>query len=562
MTPEQVLRTLRSLWWAMALVIAMLGTGSIQAHASINEWTSRGPFGGAIKALAIDPQKTSTMYAATYDRVFKTIDGAASWMPASTGLTGYSVLTGLAIDPQNTSTLYSWGIGWGALFKSTDSAANWNSVLLPNRFGVSDVAITGDGTTYVTGSVYGEDGPPRYSIILKTVDGGATWNTLTLPQYFFAQRVAIDPQSPSTVYVAGYVYAGDPAAEYATMLRSVDAGANWITGGNLPFPIFLLVPDPRNPGTLYVGTFGFGVYSRGRGVYKSTDGGATWNAANSGFPDGFVNALALAIDPGDSRTLYAVMGVELWSDYTFTLPQGGCCLVPGRVFKSTDAGESWSAVQSGLMETAFDTNVDGDSAPLPVGLAIDPSNSGTVYLGTNGDGIFKSTDGGADWNAANVGLTAMHIDAVAVDPQHESTIYAATWTRFFKSEDGGLTWRSSQWGIPALFVSAIAIDPQNPSTIYAGADSQEDGSFLGGVFRSMDGGTSWSSTSLRCPVANLAIDKLDSNTLYAGTNCGLYKTTDGGESWNLLDTGGGSSNAIAIARRPAHHKYGWRRDLD
>jgi photosystem II stability/assembly factor-like uncharacterized protein len=100
--------------------------------------------------------------------------------------------------------------------------------------------------------------------------------------------------------------------------------------------------------------------------------------------------------------------------------------------------------------------------------------------------------------------------------------------------------------MPTLFVSAIAIDPQNPSTIFAGAGTQEDGDFIGGVFRSMDGGTTWSATSLRCSVENLAIDILNSNTLYAATDCGLYKTTDGGESWNLLNTGPGPTSAIAI----------------
>jgi photosystem II stability/assembly factor-like uncharacterized protein len=143
-------------------------------------------------------------------------------------------------------------------------------------------------------------------------------------------------------------------------------------------------------------------------------------------------------------------------------------------------------------------------------------------------------------------LTGLAIDAVAVDPQQASTIYAASWTRFFKSEDGGLTWRSGQWGTPALFVRAIAIDPQNPSTIYAGAPSQGDLFFLGGVFRSTDGGTSWTATSLRCSVEMLAFDSQNSNTLYAGTDCGLYKTTDAGESWIPLYTAGGPTYVLAI----------------
>src|SRR5664279_1737490 len=95
------------LGWPTVFLIAVLGPGLQQACAGINEWTNLGPYGGPVKALVSDPQNTRTMYAATYDKVFKTVDGAGSWLPASTGLTGYPIFSGLAIDYQNTSTLYA-----------------------------------------------------------------------------------------------------------------------------------------------------------------------------------------------------------------------------------------------------------------------------------------------------------------------------------------------------------------------------------------------------------------------------------------------------------------------
>ena len=108
---EEVLRIAGGLRWASVVVIAALATGWQQARAGINEWTPLlGPYGGHITALAIDPQDPCTMHAGTGSGVFKTIDGAASWMPASAGLGTNPFVFGLAIDPQYTIsvTIADW----------------------------------------------------------------------------------------------------------------------------------------------------------------------------------------------------------------------------------------------------------------------------------------------------------------------------------------------------------------------------------------------------------------------------------------------------------------------
>jgi disulfide bond formation protein DsbB len=117
---EEVLRTGRSLRWAAVLVVATVGTGLRTAHAGINQWTSLGPYGGAIKTLVI--------------------------------------------DPQNTSTLYAWSAG-SELFKSTDGAASWNAMRLPLPFAVWAVALAPGGVIYVGGETYIENqiyGSPPY----------------------------------------------------------------------------------------------------------------------------------------------------------------------------------------------------------------------------------------------------------------------------------------------------------------------------------------------------------------------------------------------------------------
>jgi photosystem II stability/assembly factor-like uncharacterized protein len=136
------------------------------------------------------------------------------------------------------------------------------------------------------------------------------------------------------------------------------------------------------------------------GVFKSLDGGASWDARNSGLP-GKLYLYALAIDPQRESTLYAV-------------------LAGGGVFKSSDGGESWSAVNAGLPTIS----VNGRQSYLVTSLVIDPVHPDTLYA--NGNGVYRSTDGGATWKAVNMGLTTFGVNSLAIDSQDTRTVYAGT----------------------------------------------------------------------------------------------------------------------------------------
>jgi photosystem II stability/assembly factor-like uncharacterized protein len=319
----------------------------------------------------------------------------------------------------------------------------------------------------------------------------------------------------------------------ASQASTVSAGTNvWTSIGLEGKKIYSLAIDQTSPSTLYAGTDG--------GVFKSTDGGATWSAVNVGLTSTVINMLA--IDPASPSTLY--VGTN------------------GGVFKSTDGGAIWNAVNVGLTSTVINT------------LVIDPASPSTLYVGTNG-GVFKSIDGGITWHMSNTGLEngSINVGALAINPTASSTIYAGTMICLneyscaggvFKSIDGGGTWIITGLNNTVGHISTLVIDPTMPNTIYAGT--------WGLVFKSMDGGTTWGSTGgwdggwPEHWVRTLAIDPLHPSTIYAGTVYGgigsvsdqfreiyegVFQTTNGGATWGRVNNGLTNTAVYALMVDPS-----------
>lgn len=258
--------------------------------------------------------------------------------------------------------------------------------------------------------------------------------------------------------------------------------------------------------------------------------GATENRWTSYGPFGG-QTTALAIDPNDAATLYAGTGHAV-SD--------------GAVFKTTNGGSTWSAINNGFP--------DGGVAAL----AVDPQHGATVWAGTN-DGVFKTTTGGSSWTAVNNGLQSnpnydfeLRVVALVIDPKASATAYVATWRGVFKTTDGGSSW--TQIGDFGDIVDALAIDPQTPTTLYAGDEYD--------VHKSVDGGATWSTSSVGLPIHGgvnaLAVDPQNPTTVYVALaqhnyhpyvplvgsvnspdHESVYKTTDGGRVWSPAGKGVG-----------------------
>jgi hypothetical protein len=186
----------------------------------------------------------------------------------------------------------------------------------------------------------------------------------------------------------------------------------------------------------------------------------------------------------------------------------------GGVFKSTNGGASWNAVNTGL------DNVTVYALGLSPGYVTDH----TLFAGAGGRGVFKSTDGGASWSTASIGLTNLTVYALALSPDYvtDHTLFAGTVSGVFKSTDGGASWDFS--GLPNLYVQVLALSPNYASdrTLFAGTG----GWASAGVFESSDGGASWN--AMNTGLSNLSIMAL---ALTATSPRILFAGTEGSSVW-------------------------------
>ena len=240
----------------------------------------------------------------------------------------------------------------------------------------------------------------------------------------------------------------------------------------------------------------------------------------------------------------------------------------GGVWKSTDGGANWLNVSDGFFKTGS------------VGaIAVAPSDPNIVYVGmgeetvrgnvSSGDGVYRSADGGKTWK--NIGLAdTEQISRVRVDPRNPDLVYVAAighvWgdneqRGIFRTKDGGKTWEKVLYRDAATGASDLVIDPSNPRTLYAALwqfgrkpyrmDSGGEG---GGLFKSMDGGDSWTEISRNKGLPsgvlgkiNVAVSPVNSNRVWAMVEAkdgGLYRSDDAGETWQR------TSESSEIRQRP------------
>lgn len=363
---------------------------------------------------------------------------------------------------------------------------------------------------------------------------------------------------------AGAVLAGVADGFSATqgMYRSADGGASWSpsAAGLRAMSVRSLTIDPTtvaSPDSTVVYATGQGsrvsnAYANA-GLWKSLDGGSSWNTIQSGIPSGaqgpslgLVRALALdrrsctnpppapapCVD-GPLSTLYAT------SDGVGTVETF-------RIIKSMDGGSQWSDVD-GLPQRISANGATQWIKALPI--VVDPHDSARVYVGsyatvtggtaTIANGVFRSVDGGETWNLQSEGLPLLagsaqtHFDvyALAIDPQVPGLLWASTIqtgvagvpSRIFRTTDGGKLWVPSIDGITGGDIRQLVVDPATPGTLYAAASASTTGP--AGVYRSRDGGVTWRSISVGLHhrgALGLTIDPLDPARLFAGTAAGVF----------------------------------------
>lgn len=237
--------------------------------------------------------------------------------------------------------------------------------------------------------------------------------------------------------------------------------------------------------------------------FRSADGGVSWERGGLGLRTSNRAFGTLLVDPNNPSVIYA--GAAGGDNDT--------------IFKSVDSGRTWSSLTRNLGAVSF-----------PRLLAVQGGAATTIYVGTR-EGLRKSTDGGATWSEVGLQLERV-LEFMVIDPTNPARLYVASGNRLYSSVDGAATWQEASNGLPGLGnITHLTIDRKTPTTLYA-IVSPIVGRYL--IYRTTDGARSWSqlpSEFTDAPLRTLTVDAFDSATLYLGTARGLFKSADGGQSW-------------------------------
>lgn len=293
------------------------------------------------------------------------------------------------------------------------------------------------------------------------------------------------------------------------------------------------------------------VYAGGSSLFKTTDAGVTWTDVGTGIGRA---VSAVGVDPTNPSTIYAGTvggmfktldggahwslisnGISFVDPWNMTSAVSAIVIDPTDpltlyaatggfgtgVFKSTNGGANWFAIDNGL--------TTGGSLDVRA-LVMDPSNPNTLYVtGVTGMSTAKTTSGGTVWMPlSSSGLRSGF--AAAIDPTETATVYMAGPSGISKSSDGGMNWSEIDNGISDLFVLCLTLDPSAPATLYAGTGNPE----TGGIFRSVNRGANWVFVAGMSPaVYTIAVDPANSNLIYAANDNGIYRSSDYGATWQL-----------------------------
>lgn len=371
----------------------------------------------------------------------------------------------LAGHPTDHKVIYVGSAG-GGVWKSNDGGVRFNSIFddYPQSIGAvavdpsapDDILWVGTGECWTRNSVSVGDG------IYRSADGGKTWQHLGLENSERIASIEINPNNSDEVYVAvlGALW-GD--SEDRGVYHTTDGGKTWnkILYVNATTGCSDLTMDPSDPNVLYAAFWEFRrtAYSFSSGgdhsaLYKSTDGGKTWNKIHNGFPAGKLGRIAVAVAPSQPQTLYAVIESENAED------KG--------LYRSDDGGASWEHVNSNFELTVRPFYFSR--------IVVDPRNPDVVCKAGLSGSI--SEDGGKTFRT----ISGPHADIhdFLFDIHDSRRIYLATDGGVYRSFDGGYSWDMVRC-LPLSQYYHVTMDMQEPYHIYGGL--QDNGSWIGPSYK-------------------------------------------------------------------------------
>ena len=490
--------------------------------------------------------------------VWKSENGGLSWSYKDQGITNTSPLC-FAMDPNNADIIYlGCAAGPCAVFKTSDGGEQWYEKEIASAETdpkVNDLTLAADpmrGTTILAACADG---------IYRSTDGGNSWVSTQSGVFHAVEFVSS--------YLDDYAYTGGQNGVYKT----TNGGEDWIhLNASYGHTRTIAVIDAN---TVFSGSY-CPTGTQWHGVYKTTDGGITWQACNGAGEDKIFCQLInkILVHPLDNSKLFVGTDIAVykttdcgaqWSEITrgYKLMKAQALDVSNAyaytlgasagiehlyIFRSTNHGYTWKCVD----DTCPEWHVNASRWPYTISVASD--NPSFALLGFdhwggaaecgNGGSIYKTSDGGLNWTlvyySANPGPRLDPVYSVLINPLNNQYTYAGycdceDQVGFMRSSEYGDTnsWYPASNGLGTNTVYSIAVNPQDWDMLYAGTASD-------GVYKTLDNADTWEQTNLtNVDVNALAIDVDDPDIVYAGSAepHGVYKTTNGGNSWVKVNNG-------------------------
>ena len=412
-----------------------------------------------------------------------------------------------------------------------------------------------------------------------------TWVRTGGPLGGLGYDIRMRPDNPDIMYVTD---------AWAGVFMSTDGGQTWSpknegittrTGeSGDAIPVFCLTIDPHNYDTLWIGT------QNVRGIFKSTDGGATWTEMDNGVVEkSGITFRGFAADPRSSDVVYAAAELSSWAWSGQEHPGREFDMTKGVVYQTTDGGQHWTAiwrgdnlaryvwidprdsnviyVSTGIFDREAANSVPDARRPGGVGIVksvdggqtwsaitnglnnlyvgtlfLHPTNPDILLAGTGNNqyydhnGVYRSTDGGESWRKV---LGGENIESVEISLSNPEIAYAASADAIYRSSDGGQSWQrvsggAEGWGPPGIragFPIDLQVDPRDPNRIFAN-------NYGGGNFLSTDGGRTWTAASAGytgAQVRDITVDPAAPGRVFAAARSGIFASSDGGSTWSGLN---------------------------
>jgi photosystem II stability/assembly factor-like uncharacterized protein len=533
------------------------GCGVLRSTDGGSTWTQLGAStfvttnGGArIGHIIIDKSTagsttSTTLLASSSLGLWRSTTSGQSWTQVLTGN-----VSGLAVDPVTSSIWYAIIGNYGAtstqngIYKSTNGGVTWTqlTVTLTGTPGRGELAIAPSNGNVIYAAfedrTTGSTTSQQLMGIWRSTDAGVTWakagasSASCASQCWYDLSIAVDRTNAARVYMGGLSF-----------YRSEDSANTFSNIGSLiHVDHHAIAFDPVTPDIVYAGTDG--------GVYKSPNRGGSWQSLNNNLAiTQFYGGIAL--HPTDTLTVIGGTqdngtlqygGFPSWTtiiggDGGFTaINPSNPNIMFGEIEWLTGGNASGNGPRRSDLPGSFfrlkNTGMDlTDRAQFIPPYVLDPSNPLTLYFGTYR--IYRTIDNGETWTAISPDLSKTGngtVTAIAVSPTDPKTIYVGLNDGNVKvTRDSGTTWTTAITGLPNRTITQIVIDESDPATAYL----TNSGFGSPHVWRTTDGGVSWGSISGDLPnaPANALALIPRSKDLYVGTDVGVFRSINGGNTW-------------------------------